>query len=121
MKFVRVIVVLSGWRIALRIPLNGRETQSIHSSLHSVFTALAIMTQTVSLYVGLLKATNIVHGRMLAAVFRWPLVNFDTIPCGRIINRFGYDLDVLDNSLPRNVMQSLRNSGLVRRKGGIEK
>jgi ABC-type multidrug transport system fused ATPase/permease subunit len=50
-----------------------------------------------------LKASSVLHNRMLKSLFRAPVSFFDSTPQGRIINRFSADQDTLDVALPRNL------------------
>nr|XP_050024147.1 multidrug resistance-associated protein 1-like [Dermacentor andersoni] len=47
-----------------------------------------------------LSASTRLHGLMLSGVMRAPLSFFDATPSGRILNRFGKDVDQLDVQLP---------------------
>ena len=46
---------------------------------------------------------------MLFAVFKVPVRFFDTSPTGRILNRFSMDVDNMDERLPRDLLDVLRN------------
>jgi len=48
---------------------------------------------------GGLRASNFLHTGMLERIMRAPMSFFDTIPIGRIVNRFSKDVDVCDNTL----------------------
>jgi len=54
-------------------------------------------------FVGMLRASRVLHDSMLSRVLRAPMSFFDTTPLGRIVNRFATDVDVLDNSLPNSL------------------
>lgn len=56
---------------------------------------------------GAVMASKGMHLAMLARVVRAPMSFFDTTPTGRIVNRFGKDIDIVDNTLPGNLNTSL--------------
>lgn len=55
---------------------------------------------SLSLALGCLYAAREMHILLLHFVLRWPMELFDTIPMGRILNRFSKDVDACDNTLP---------------------
>ncbi|KAK3859641.1 hypothetical protein Pcinc_034255 [Petrolisthes cinctipes] len=52
---------------------------------------------------GALDAAEGLHRHILRQVLRFPMAFFDTNPLGRIINRFGKDIDTMDNVLPWSI------------------
>ncbi|WFD23830.1 hypothetical protein MEQU1_002524 [Malassezia equina] len=50
-------------------------------------------------------ASRALHDRAIKRVMYSPMAWFDTTPIGRIINRFGKDIDVLDNQLSNLIRQ----------------
>ncbi|XP_059160756.1 multidrug resistance-associated protein 1-like [Physella acuta] len=58
-------------------------------------------------------AAGKLHQLMLENVMRSPMSFFDTTPGGRIVNRFSRDVEVIDNSLPATMKQSLNCLGRV--------
>ena len=51
------------------------------------------------LYMSTLQGAKTLHNNMLGNILRSPLSFFDTTPQGRILNRFGKDVDVLDMTM----------------------
>lgn len=78
------------------------------------YAVFSIVAQTIVVYFGMLKAANHIHNSLLDSVFHWPTTTFDRIPLGRIISRFGTDMDVLDSVLPNSIAQFLTYTAGVR-------
>jgi ABC-type multidrug transport system fused ATPase/permease subunit len=53
------------------------------------------------------RASTVLHNRALGAVLRAPLSFFHSHPHGRILNKFGKDLDFLDDLLPITMYEPL--------------
>ncbi|XP_012540485.1 multidrug resistance-associated protein 1 isoform X3 [Monomorium pharaonis] len=62
--------------------------------------ALFVMMSQLTMIVGCLRSSRLLHCDLLFNILRSPLGFFDTTPSGRILNRFGKDVDVIDNVLP---------------------
>ena len=58
-----------------------------------------------------IKASKVLFEKMTFAVLRTPLRWIDTVPVGRVLNRFTGDFNTIDNTLSRNVM-SAASAGL---------
>ncbi|XP_072760188.1 multidrug resistance-associated protein 1 isoform X7 [Anoplolepis gracilipes] len=58
-----------------------------------------VLSQT-ALVFGCLQSSKLLHSELLFSIMRSPLGFFDTTPSGRILNRFGKDIDIIDNILP---------------------
>ena len=43
------------------------------------------------------------HASLVSNVLRVPLQFYDTVPVGRLLNRFSKDIDALDNSIPHSL------------------
>lgn len=70
------------------------------------------MYELTSLFGGI-KASIKKHNELLNRLLHWPSSIFDMTPAGRIVNRFGSDLDVLDNILVRRITFFLDEFGAV--------
>lgn len=52
---------------------------------------------------GTIQASKGLFKKMLECVLRNPMSFFDSTPSGRILNRLGKDVDVVDNQIPFNL------------------
>ena len=59
------------------------------------------------------RASKILHGKMLINVLRGPMWFFDTTPVGRIVNRFSQDIEAIDSTLPHMFGEVLYSFYLV--------
>lgn len=82
--------------------------QYVRFTLFSFLAAIFVVFQSISLFLGTLKAAVHLHEYILKRVFRLPMMYFDKTPVGRILNRFSYDINVCDNGLPRSQQQALK-------------
>uniref|UniRef100_A0A182YDJ2 ABC-type glutathione-S-conjugate transporter n=1 Tax=Anopheles stephensi TaxID=30069 RepID=A0A182YDJ2_ANOST len=64
---------------------------------------LSLYLSVLTLVMGSIQATLILHRRLLAGILRSGMTFFDTTPRGRIIARFSNDINTLDYSLPMNI------------------
>lgn len=62
---------------------------------------------SITLYLGCIYASRSLHIMLLRNVLRSPATFFDITPIGRILNRFGKDVDILDETLPVNISTML--------------
>lgn len=53
------------------------------------------------------------HNNLLSQVLRWSVGIFDITPIGRIVNRFAYDIDVIDNTIIQNLKMVVSHVGTV--------
>ena len=68
---------------------------------------MLILVGATSLYVGGVSAARKFHAAIVYNIHRSPMSFFDTTPQGRILNRFGKDIDVIDNSLVSVIQAAL--------------
>jgi ABC-type multidrug transport system fused ATPase/permease subunit len=69
--------------------------------------SVAILIRSFLLIIGAMKAAVTIHQNMLHAVMRSPVSWFDTVPLGRILNRFAKDQYAADESLMRTLSMAL--------------
>ncbi|KAJ9111103.1 hypothetical protein QFC19_001302 [Naganishia cerealis] len=79
----------------------------------TIFTAIGIvgfvigLLQSINGMIGGLRASKVIHTRMLNSVLRSTIRFADTTPSGRIINRFSKDIETIDGSLTGSLRQVL--------------
>ena len=61
---------------------------------------LANLVASFLFYSTLLKASEILHNKMIWSVIKAPVLYFDKTPVGRILNRFSKDIGNMDDVLP---------------------
>jgi len=61
---------------------------------------LAFLIGVLFVNIGCLVASRKLHNKMLARILKAPMLFFETTPVGRILNRFGEDVELMDSSLP---------------------
>jgi len=61
-----------------------------------------------TLYVANVRAGRTLHKSMLHNVLQSPMAFFDTTPSGRVLNRFGKDVDVVDNTIAHSIKNWIR-------------
>ncbi|XP_046739576.1 multidrug resistance-associated protein 1 isoform X5 [Diprion similis] len=64
--------------------------------------AIFTLAASFSLALGSIIASVVLHEVMLSNTMKSSLSFFDQTPMGRILNRFGKDVDIIDNTLPNN-------------------
>ena len=72
-----------------------------------LFQSVIVMSYSAIIAFSTLNASRRLHKKMLTRVMMSPMSFFDTTPLGRIVNRFGKDVDVCDNTLPGSLQSWL--------------
>ena len=93
-----------------RFPFEPREFRNMTDYRRNIFLgvygasggcqALAAVFASLLLYLATISGGRELHYKMLNRIMHAPMMFFDTTPQGRILNRFGKDVDVLDSTMP---------------------
>ena len=70
---------------------------------YGILEASFLFLSNLLVFLGVLRASSVLHNRMLHHVMRAPMSFFDTTPVGRILNRFTKDIDGLDTVMRFNI------------------
>ena len=84
---------------------NVAANRNLYLGIYGLLGVLSSILQGVAfafLTICSLSASNHFHHKMLKSVLWAPMSFFDTVPKGRIINRFAKDLDYMDKRIPKN-------------------
>ncbi|XP_044597665.1 multidrug resistance-associated protein 1 isoform X5 [Cotesia glomerata] len=68
---------------------------------------LSVVFSSMFIYVGTLRSSSSLMREALYNIMRGPMSFFDTVPTGRILSRFGADVDIMDSKLPLSIVQCL--------------
>ena len=81
---------------------------TMYWTLGIVLFAFTIIAVYITVFV-ILRASSSMHNDVFNLILHSPMVFFDTTPIGRITNRLAKDIDDIDNYLPLNIENCLRN------------
>lgn len=70
---------------------------------YKLFPALVLVLGNLNLNLGNVRAGRILHSRFLRNILASPMSFFDMTPTGRILNRFGKDIDVVDTIMAQQI------------------
>ncbi|KAG5177321.1 P-loop containing nucleoside triphosphate hydrolase protein [Tribonema minus] len=96
---------LSVWTNAY-IDARGGTVDVLYQSVYIALVVLVValyFVRGISIAIQAVRASRVLHGKLVGGIMRAPMVFFDTTPVGRILNRFSKDMDAIDLLLPRNV------------------
>ncbi|KAJ8673709.1 hypothetical protein QAD02_004971 [Eretmocerus hayati] len=102
-------VWLSFWSEDSQTAINGTANHSKRDMYLGVYGALGVgqaifvLLAQLTMAIGCLRCSYLLHYNLLFGILRSPNGFFDTTPSGRILNRFGKDVDIVDNVLPPNI------------------
>ncbi|XP_060771637.1 ATP-binding cassette sub-family C member 2-like [Neoarius graeffei] len=105
--FIGQNIWLSDWtNDALKYPNGSSYPGHVRDMRIGVFGALGV-AQSILVFLGALlqadgavRASRILHTRLLSSILRAPMVFFDTTPSGRVVNRFAKDILTVDEMIP---------------------
>ena len=83
------------------------ENLHIYGGLVAAALILSIM-RAGAFFNAVINSSNHLHNSMLSAVLKAPVLFFDTNPIGRILNRFSRDIGILDEMLPKDLLNAVQ-------------
>ncbi|KAG8328053.1 Canalicular multispecific organic anion transporter 1 [Homalodisca vitripennis] len=110
---------LSAWTKDSTAVVDGVQDLQKRNFYLEIYTMLGFgqmvfaVISAVTLAFGTILASKYLHASMLSNILRCPMSFFDTTPTGRIVNRFGKDVDVLDITLPTSISNTLSMTSIV--------
>ncbi|KAG1480249.1 hypothetical protein G6F57_005470 [Rhizopus arrhizus] len=104
--FVQNQNVFKSWVYKEINPVNVDYYIAIYSIIVSSYVLLGII-KNVTLFWGSILGARILFNNLVDRIIRAPMRFFDTTPVGRILNRFGKDISVIDIHLARSASHLL--------------
>lgn len=68
--------------------------------MYWLISVISRFISSVTLFLGCVHASKVLHSVLLVRILRCPATYFDVTPIGRLLNRFGKDVDIIDEALP---------------------
>ncbi|KAI8363152.1 P-loop containing nucleoside triphosphate hydrolase protein [Mortierella sp. GBAus27b] len=92
---------LQNWVIVAKTTTHGiAHYMGVYAIFVISFMFLVVWTSYTTMVKAGIRASDILHARLLDNILRLPMSFFDTTPVGRIINRFSSDCFSIDEQLP---------------------
>ena len=91
----------------------GRDTLGFYLGIYIALSSLSILVGTARffyIFTGSIRASRTIFESLTFSVLRMPLRWIDTVPTGRILNRFTADFSVVDSRLAHDVAQTAASS-----------
>ncbi|KAI8349285.1 hypothetical protein B0O80DRAFT_460130 [Mortierella sp. GBAus27b] len=85
----------------------ARTFLGVYVLLAFLYATIYVVVSWLLFSVARIRASDIIHRRLLSKVLRLPMSFFDTTPMGRIINRFSSDLSTVDDKIPNKFFESV--------------
>ena len=97
--------VVGGTNVS-EMSFDNMSSLAVYGSLGLAQSALFMLYSLAIIFTGL-RASKTLHRDMLSRLVKCPMVFFERTPLGRVINRFGKDIDACDSLLPESLKQLL--------------
>nr|XP_058971200.1 multidrug resistance-associated protein 1-like [Pocillopora verrucosa] len=79
----------------------------IYGSIGSGQTLFTLL-YSLALFIGAIRASRILHRKLIVNILRLPMMFFDTTPIGRIMNRLSKDIYCIDVTIPLSLKSFLQ-------------
>ena len=89
-----------------KVTFSYMSSLAVYGSLGFAQSAMFMLYSLAIIFTGL-RASKTLHKNMLSRLVKCPMVFFERTPLGRVINRFGKDIDACDSVLPETLKQLL--------------
>uniref|UniRef100_A0AC34QBL2 Uncharacterized protein n=1 Tax=Panagrolaimus sp. JU765 TaxID=591449 RepID=A0AC34QBL2_9BILA len=86
---------------------SGSQTRIVVYAFLGVGQVVFVCVASIIMALGMVIASRTLHEKMLTNILRSPMSFFDVTPLGRILNRFGKDINLMDTSLPASLINMI--------------
>ena len=108
--YLGLLVIIYWWASQVSSMTRDQQRSANTLGIYGALVGLCTFTNVISahlIYSSVLKASEILHNKMVMSVVKAPLFYFDKTPVGRILNRFSKDIGSMDDVLPAQFLAAV--------------